>query len=113
MEIIHVTRNVHEKYCNLQRNTDNTEIILQASVITLVSPLQKTVVENIKQLMWLPIKKIKKKSNKYRNRLDTMYGVRPDGKGNTLIGDSAVKFTRSKVIIVKDQTLQVTSTRNV
>lgn len=41
-----------------------------------------------------------------REHLDLIYGIRLDGKGGTLLGDSTVTFTRSK-IIVKDKKYDV------
>lgn len=43
----------------------------------------------------------------YRHLLDSTYGVRADGKGGLVIGDSAVVFTKSK-LQVKDQKFEVT-----
>lgn len=43
-----------------------------------------------------------------RSQLDNSYGMRLDGKGGLLIGDSAISFTKSKVI-VKDQKFDVTA----
>lgn len=152
-EIVKLTKSVREKYRTLQRNVEDVEKYLEASAKPLVSPLQKTVVESIKQSMPLPMKPIKEKiikkestethsegegsdddggelnktvetstqtetslvdryfkrhqSSAYRDKLDTTYGVRPDGKGGTLIGDSAVSFSQTK-IKVKDKVFELT-----
>lgn len=155
-EIIKLTKSVREKYRTLQRNVEDVEKYLEASTKPLVSPLQKTLVESIKQSMPLPMKPIKEEiikkemksigtdkhsegegsddddelnktvdtstqteirlvdryfqrlqSPAYRDKIDTTYGVRADGKGGTLIGDSAISFSRTKVI-VKDKRFEMT-----
>lgn len=40
---------------------------------------------------------VKLGDKKYRTQLDTTYGVRVDGKGGTVIGDSAIVFTKTKI----------------
>lgn len=42
-----------------------------------------------------------------RNMMDTTYGIRLDGQGGTVIGDSAVSFAKGK-ISVQDQTFDIT-----
>lgn len=153
-EIVKLTKSVRNKYRDLLRSTEDAERYLQASTKPLVSPLQKTVAESIKQS--IPLAKIKSEaievkkelksvgsgsgdeydeeegelnktvdtstqteeslvegylrkynSPQYRGRLDLTYGVRLDGKGGTLIGDSPITFSKSKVI-VKDHRYQAT-----
>lgn len=56
----------------------------------------------------LPEKYVKRLDDvEYRDKLDYTYGVRADGKGGTVIGDSKISFTRSK-IYVKDKVYMVT-----
>jgi hypothetical protein len=35
----------------------------------------------------------------FQDKLDFVYGVRPDGQGGTLIGNSSIKFTRTHVLV--------------
>ena len=122
-ELVRITNVVRNKYKGLKEKADSMEEYFKAKAKPIVEPLQKTVEKSIKEEFSLTViksestestqteestnlvqKYLKRLSSPlYKNRIDSTYGVRADGSGGTVIGDSKVTFTKLKLFIRNKQ----------
>lgn len=123
-ELVRLTDIVRKKYKTLVRDEDRAERLFEAQARPIVVPLQKTFLDTIKQTivpkqepkteedeMSQPLEtsiqttpesqvsKYLKKLSSRSDNMDSVYGVRADGRGGLVIGDSKIKFSKSKVLV--------------
>lgn len=127
-ELVKLSESVRSKFRALKRNTDDMERYLEATSKPIVGPLQKSVVESIKQIVKKepvePVKQepeeeedfnktfdtstqtedsadyyLRKLSTPDHDEFDTTYGIRLDGKGDTQIGNSKIVFANNNIYV--------------
>lgn len=136
-ELVRLTDIVRKKYKMIVRDSDRAERYFAAQAKPIVMPLQKSLLEGIKQTV-VPKQEIKKeeaeeeedklnqtfdmstqtepenlvsdylkKLSSKSPKIDNVYGVRADGRGSYLLGDSKIKFAKTK-FSVKDKVFEAT-----